>query len=126
MVLNLQALTADKGDSAWMRVSTILVLMMTLPGLGLFYGGLVSTNRRLAGHGDRHRPGFVGARCAGLFDRRPVPRPAGGRGDRHPLVRGGSALVFWLVKRIIGLRGERDQEREGLDLADHDERAYNY
>jgi ammonium transporter, Amt family len=38
----------------------------------------------------------------------------------------GSALAFWLVKRTIGLRVERDREREGLDLADHGERAYNY
>ncbi len=31
----------DKGDTAWMLVSTILVLLMILPGLALFYGGLV-------------------------------------------------------------------------------------
>jgi Amt family ammonium transporter len=38
----------------------------------------------------------------------------------------GSALAFWVVKSTIGLRVERDQEREGLDVADHGERAYNY
>jgi Amt family ammonium transporter len=38
----------------------------------------------------------------------------------------GSALTFWLVRRAIGLRVEADAEREGLDLADHGERAYNY
>ncbi len=31
----------DKGDSAWMLTSTALVLMMTIPGLALFYGGMV-------------------------------------------------------------------------------------
>ena len=31
----------DSGDTAWLIVSTALVLMMTLPGLALFYGGLV-------------------------------------------------------------------------------------
>ncbi|GAB2499721.1 ammonium transporter [Pseudoxanthomonas sangjuensis] len=31
----------DKGDVAWMLTSTLLVLLMTLPGLALFYGGLV-------------------------------------------------------------------------------------
>lgn len=31
----------DKGDVSWMMVSTVLVLFMTLPGLALFYGGLV-------------------------------------------------------------------------------------
>src|SRR3546814_16880553 len=37
----------DKGDTAWMMVSTILVLMMVLPGLALFYGGLRSDERRV-------------------------------------------------------------------------------
>src|SRR6266699_4848810 len=31
----------DKGDTAWMLTSVALVLMMTIPGLGLFYGGMV-------------------------------------------------------------------------------------
>ena len=35
------ALKIDSGDTAWMLVSTALVLLMTLPGLALFYGGLV-------------------------------------------------------------------------------------
>ena len=29
------------GDAAWIIVATILVMMMTIPGLALFYGGLV-------------------------------------------------------------------------------------
>ena len=33
--------TADSGDTAWMIVATALVLLMTIPGLALFYGGLV-------------------------------------------------------------------------------------
>ena len=31
----------DAGDTAWMLMSTALVMMMLLPGLALFYGGLV-------------------------------------------------------------------------------------
>jgi Amt family ammonium transporter len=31
----------DSGDTAWMVTSTALVLMMTIPGLAMFYGGLV-------------------------------------------------------------------------------------
>ena len=31
----------DKGDVSWMMISSVLVLFMTLPGLALFYGGLV-------------------------------------------------------------------------------------
>ncbi|NJO34058.1 MAG: ammonium transporter, partial [Rhodospirillales bacterium] len=33
--------TPDKGDVAWMMVATVLVLLMTIPGLALFYAGLV-------------------------------------------------------------------------------------
>jgi Amt family ammonium transporter len=35
------ALTVDKGDTGWMLISTVLVLIMIIPGLALFYGGLV-------------------------------------------------------------------------------------
>src|SRR3546814_20167136 len=38
----------NKGDTAWMMVSTILVLMMIVPGLALFYGGLVRTKNMLS------------------------------------------------------------------------------
>ncbi|MFL6752083.1 MAG: ammonium transporter [Sphingomicrobium sp.] len=37
----------------------------------------------------------------------------------------GSALCFAVTKRIVPLRHGRDAEREGLDIADHGERAYN-
>ena len=40
--------TVDKGDNAWMLVSTVLVLMMTIPGLALFYGGLVRAKNMLS------------------------------------------------------------------------------
>ena len=33
--------TVDTGDTAWILVSTALVLLMTIPGLALFYGGMV-------------------------------------------------------------------------------------
>jgi Amt family ammonium transporter len=38
----------DSGHTAWMLTSTALVLMMTLPGLALFYGGLVQTRNVLS------------------------------------------------------------------------------
>jgi Amt family ammonium transporter len=38
----------DTGDSAWLMTSTALVLFMTLPGLALFYGGLVRTQNVLS------------------------------------------------------------------------------
>ena len=40
--------TLDTGDTAWMLTSTVLVLFMTLPGLALFYGGLVRTKNVLS------------------------------------------------------------------------------
>jgi Amt family ammonium transporter len=39
---------ADKGDTAFLMVSTVLVLLMTIPGLALFYAGLVRTKNVLA------------------------------------------------------------------------------
>jgi len=38
----------DSGDTAWMLASTALVLMMTIPGLALFYGGMVRKKNVLA------------------------------------------------------------------------------
>ncbi|HEY8571094.1 ammonium transporter [Phenylobacterium sp.] len=40
--------TPDKGDTTWMLTSTILVLLMILPGLALFYGGLVRQKNMLS------------------------------------------------------------------------------
>jgi len=56
LVMTLMAATAfagempalDTGDTAWILVSTALVLFMTLPGLALFYGGLVRTKNVLS------------------------------------------------------------------------------
>ena len=38
----------NKGDTSWMMVSTLLVIMMTVPGLALFYGGLVRSKNMLS------------------------------------------------------------------------------
>ena len=40
--------TLDTGNTAWMLVSTALVLMMTIPGVALFYGGMVRKKNVLA------------------------------------------------------------------------------
>jgi len=42
------AAVPDKGDTVWMLLSTILVIMMTVPGLALFYGGLVRAKNMLS------------------------------------------------------------------------------
>ena len=43
------ALVINKGDNAWMMTSTVLVLLMTIPGLALFYGGLVRPEEHAVG-----------------------------------------------------------------------------
>lgn len=50
------AAVADTGDTAWVLTSTALVLLMTMPGLALFYGGLVRGRNVLS----------VMAQCAGI------------------------------------------------------------
>ena len=40
--------TLSAGDTSWMIVATVLVIMMSIPGLALFYGGLVRTKNMLS------------------------------------------------------------------------------
>ncbi len=47
-VVEAAAPVMDKGDVSWMMISTVLVLFMTLPGLALFYGGLVRSKNMLS------------------------------------------------------------------------------
>ena len=47
-VITAAAPTVNKGDDTWMMVSTVLVLIMIIPGLALFYGGLVRTKNMLS------------------------------------------------------------------------------
>jgi Amt family ammonium transporter len=42
------AMPIDKGDTAWMIVATVLVILMVLPGLALFYGGMVRAKNMLS------------------------------------------------------------------------------
>jgi len=51
------ALVPNKGDTAWLLVSTAFVILMTLPGLALFYGGLVRKKNMLS----------VLMQCTGIF-----------------------------------------------------------
>ncbi|WP_343655996.1 ammonium transporter [Paraburkholderia caribensis] len=52
LALAMPAFAADpvpnKGDTAWMIVATLLVVMMAAPGLGLFYGGMVRAKNMLS------------------------------------------------------------------------------
>ncbi len=48
LALAAEPLTPNKGDTAWMLTSTALVLLMSVPALALFYGGLVRTKNMLS------------------------------------------------------------------------------
>ena len=39
---------------------------------------------------------------------------------------GGTVVLAYVVKALVGLRPELDEERMGLDVSDHGESAYNY
>ena len=39
---------ANKGDTAWMIMATVLVILMVIPGLALFYGGMVRAKNMLS------------------------------------------------------------------------------
>jgi len=43
-----EAPTLNSGDTAWMLTSTMLVILMTIPGLALFYGGLARSKNMLS------------------------------------------------------------------------------
>src|SRR5699024_7276482 len=47
-VLAASTTTPDSGDTAWMLMATALVLFMTLPGLALFYAGMVRAKNVLS------------------------------------------------------------------------------
>lgn len=47
-VATMQVALPDSGDTSWLLTASALVLMMTLPGLGLFYGGLVRSKNFLS------------------------------------------------------------------------------
>ncbi|MFT0533356.1 ammonium transporter [Castellaniella hirudinis] len=46
--MNPAAILPDSGDTAWMLTATLLVILMTLPGLALFYGGLARSKNMLS------------------------------------------------------------------------------
>lgn len=48
MAEEVAAPTANKGDTAWMIVATLLVILMVIPGLALFYGGMVRVKNMLS------------------------------------------------------------------------------
>ncbi len=48
LALAAEEVTLNSGDTAWMLTATVLVLLMTIPGLALFYGGMVRAKNLLS------------------------------------------------------------------------------
>ena len=132
------ASAVDTGDNAWMLISCGMVLMMTAPGLILFYGGLVRSKNVLPtmihslvimgvmsliwmiygyslafGEGNA----FFGNPLQYLFL----------KGVLFTVVLAGvgTYVILKIVNATVGLRVDREEEALGLDLTQHGERAYN-
>ena len=106
--------TMDTGDTAWMIVATALVMLMTLPGLALFYGGLAKRKdtlntmamsfvkleeeiSRSASLTERPRPGVNPARLSN-----PLFMLRRSNMDLHPLI------LLWMHLSFIGSRAQRN------------------
>ena len=57
--------TPNKGDVAWLLTSTLLVIMMSIPGLALFYGGMVRAEEHAVGADAGVRRVLADRRCCG-------------------------------------------------------------
>ena len=93
----------DSADTAWILTATALVLMMTLPGLALFYGGLGLAN---------------GVSATSQF---------GVQLLSVAITIGWTVLASYVIlrviSRVIGLRVDQQDEIEGLDPRKHGERG---
>jgi len=126
----------DSGHTAWVLVSSALLLFMMIPGLALFYAGLVRAKNALS----------VLMHCIALtsvltllwfafgyslaFD---TSGMSAGVTNLHSFV--GSFAKSFLRgvgvdsmsnDAVIGLRVDADSETRGLDLSQHEEAAYNF
>jgi len=105
----------DGANTAWMLTAAVLVLFMTLPGLALFYAGLVRAKAAFGGVGYPEKVDMaqqvttqlVGIAAVGAW----------------------SAIMTWILLKLsdalAGLRVTGDQETEGLDTVLHNEKGYN-
>ena len=89
-----------EGNTAWILTSTALVLFMTLPGLALFYGGLVYSKNLIS----VLIQCFAVAIWSGLV----------------------SLLILLILRKFIGIRVSYEEEKvAGLDRSSHSESTYN-
>jgi Amt family ammonium transporter len=138
----------DSGDTGWMLAATALVLFMMIPGLALFYAGLVKARNVLSIFMQCFAltcvMSLVWLACGyslSFSGEGSVKSFAGGLGDfsigrqlstqclaaLYTIILSGivSFTLLKIIDAIIGLRVTPLEEEEGLDLADHGESAYN-
>ena len=99
----------NQADTAWMLISTALVLLMT-PALAFFYGGLVRSKNALNT----------------MMMSNPAQLGIQGVAVLASIVYSG-ALTFVLLKLIgavVPLRTDAEEESTGLDVTQHGEEAY--
>ncbi len=75
---------ADSGDTAWILASSALVMLMTLPGLALFYGGLTRRKNILSTLMHCFITSLPRQYHVGVVRIQPVVRPRCWRGHREP------------------------------------------
>ena len=149
-----QTTPINAGDTAWVLVASALVLMMTAPGLALFYGGLVrrknvldtlmhsfillamiSVQWVLWGYSIAFGPdigGMLGSlHYVGLATVGGAPGPYADTIPHlaHMIFQGMfAALVTLIILKILdvtmGLRVSTEHEQMGLDLSQHNEAGY--
>lgn len=88
-----------EGSTPWILTSTTLVLFMTLPGLALFYTGLVYSKNLIS----------VLIQCSAVA-------------IWSGLI---SFIILITLKKFIGIRVSDDEDEAGLDRSSHSESAYN-
>ena len=115
----------DAANTAWMLVATAMVLMMTLPGVALFYGGMVRRKNVLS---TMSQSIAIAAVVTGW-----LASPAIGsvKGYFTVQLTGVAAtaaysalmtlLVLLAIDRLVGLRVDESTEADGLDIVEHGE-----
>ncbi|HTT74451.1 MAG TPA: hypothetical protein VMF50_00550 [Candidatus Binataceae bacterium] len=96
----------NDADTVWVLISSLLVLMMTIPGLALFYGGMVRRKNVLPVLMQSFILVAVVATIAFSFI--------------------ASIILLKITDALVGLRVDQEAEETGLDLSEHEERAYAF
>ena len=115
----------DKGDTAWMLTSSLLVLMMTAPGLALFYGGMVRQKNALGTLMHSFIIAALISRAMGALGLQSRVRSRQGRDHRRPGLDRAEGRRPRALRRLLedhsapGLHAVPDDVRDHHAGADH-------